>query len=289
MRIFSYLEAGRPAIGVLHPANPEAFVPVHELLPPAPADMTAFLADPDAISALRHALEAYRGPQAHSLAAVRLLPVVPRPGKIICMGLNYAAHAREGGNAIPSYPALFLRAASSQVAHGEPITRPKVSSQLDYEAELAVIIGRKARHLTTASALSCVAGYSIYNDASVRDFQRKSAQWTIGKNFDRTGGFGPSLVTPDELPEGAHGLRIRCILNGQTMQDGNTSDFIWGVAETLTLLSECMTLDPGDVVITGTPAGVGYARKPPVFMRSGDVCEVQIEGIGTLCNPIADE
>lgn len=202
------------------------------------------------------------------------------------MGLNYAEHAREGGNPIPGYPALFLRAASSQVAHGQPLVKPRVSEQLDFEAELAVVIGRQARYLTQANALDCVAGYSLYNDASVRDYQRKSTQWTAGKNFDGTGAFGPWLVTPDELPRGAAGLRIRSVLNGTTMQDGNTSDFIWNVEQTLVLLSECMTLNPGDVVITGTPAGVGYARKPPVFMCPGDVCEIIIEGIGTLSNPV---
>jgi 2-keto-4-pentenoate hydratase/2-oxohepta-3-ene-1,7-dioic acid hydratase in catechol pathway len=150
-------------------------------------------------------------------------------------------------------------------------------------------VGKKARNLTKENALNCVAGYSIFNDASLRDYQRKTNQWTIGKNFDQTGAFGPWLVTPDELPAGAHGLQIQSRLNGNLMQNANTKDFLWGVAETIQLITECMTLEPGDVVITGTPAGVGYARTPPVFMRPGDVCEIEIEGIGVLQNPIKDQ
>jgi 2-keto-4-pentenoate hydratase/2-oxohepta-3-ene-1,7-dioic acid hydratase in catechol pathway len=170
-----------------------------------------------------------------------------------------------------------------------PIIRPSVSDKLDYEAELAFIVGKKARNLTKENALDCVAGYSIFNDGSLRDYQRKTSQWTIGKNFDQTGAFGPWLVTPDELPSGAHGLQIQSRLNGNLMQNANTKDFLWGIAETIQLITECMTLEPGDVVITGTPAGVGYARTPPVFMKPGDVCEIEIEGIGILQNSIKDQ
>ncbi len=214
---------------------------------------------------------------------------IERPGKIVCMGLNYADHAKEGGNARPEYPSFFMRGPSSMTAHLSPIIRPKVSDKLDYEAELAFIVGKKARHLTLDNALDCVAGYSIFNDGSIRDYQRKTTQWTIGKNFDQTGAFGPWLVTPDELPSGCDGLNIQSRLNGQVMQNANTKDFLWGVAETIVLISECMTLEPGDVVITGTPAGVGYARTPPVFMKPGDICEIEIESIGVLRNTIADE
>lgn len=214
---------------------------------------------------------------------------IERPGKIVCMGLNYADHAKEGGNARPEYPSFFMRGQSSMTAHLSPIIRPKISDKLDYEAELAFIVGKKARHLTLENALDCVAGYSIFNDGSIRDYQRKTTQWTIGKNFDQTGAFGPWLVTPDELPLGCDGLNIQSRLNGQVMQNANTKDFLWGVAETIVLISECMTLEPGDVVITGTPAGVGYARTPPVFMKPGDICEIEIESIGVLCNTIADE
>ena len=139
------------------------------------------------------------------------------------------------------------------------------------------------------NALDCVFGYSCFNDGSVRDYQRKSSQWTIGKNFDQTGGFGPWIVTADELPPGGQGLRIQSILNGQVMQDANTHDFLWDVKESLVIISECLTLMPGDVIITGTPAGVGYARTPPVFMKQGDICDIVIEGVGTLRNTIRDE
>jgi acylpyruvate hydrolase len=175
------------------------------------------------------------------------------------------------------------------VAHGAAILRPRVSDRLDFEAELAVVIGQRVKHATLENALDAVAGYSCFNDGSLRDYQRKTSQWTIGKNFDFTGGFGPCLVTPDELPAGAKGLRIRSILNGQTMQDSTTTDMLWGVAELIVILSECMTLEPGDVIASGTPAGVGYARTPPVFMHAGDVIEIEIEGVGCLSNPIADE
>ncbi|MFC7611084.1 fumarylacetoacetate hydrolase family protein [Teichococcus aestuarii] len=167
--------------------------------------------------------------------------------------------------------------------------RPKASDKFDYEAELAIVIGKRARHLSESEALSCVAGYTCMNEGSVRDYQRKSTQWGMGKNFDRTGGLGPEIVTPDELPQGPNALRITARLNGETMQDSNTSDMIFSVPRILAILSEAMTLEPGDVIATGTPSGVGYARKPPVFMKGGDTMEIEIEGIGTLVNTVEDE
>ncbi len=223
------------------------------------------------------------------LATVKLLPVVPRPGKIICIGLNYVEHAKEGGNPIPDYPAVFFRGPTSLAAPGEALLRPKVSEKFDYEAELVIVIGQRARHLTEANALSCVAGYTCMNEGSIRDYQRKSAQWTMGKNFDRTGGLGPEIVTPDELPQGPNALRITSRLNGQTMQDSHTSDMIFSIPRILAILTEVMTLEPGDIIATGTPSGVGYPRKPPVFMKAGDVAEIEIEGIGILSNPVVDE
>ena len=223
-----------------------------------------------------------------ALDRLKLLPVIPNPGKIICIGLNYRDHAREGGNPIPDYPAVFLRTPTSLVAHGQPMLRPPVSDKLDFEAELAVIIGRTATRVSAGKALDYVAGYACFNDGSVRDYQRKSTQWTMGKNFDRTGGFGPELVTADELPDGARGLRLTSCVNGAVMQDGNTSDMIFDVATLIELLSEVMTLGPGDVIATGTPAGVGYARKPPLFLKPGDVCEVTISHVGTLSNPVRE-
>jgi acylpyruvate hydrolase len=222
-----------------------------------------------------------------ALADVELLPPVPNPGKIICIGLNYRAHAIEGGNPIPDYPAVFMRCTTSLAAPDGTMIYPKCSEKLDYEAELAVIIGKTARNVAAVDALDHVAGYSCFNDGSVRDFQRKSTQWTMGKNFDGTGGFGPGLVTPDELPAGASGLRLVARLNGKIMQDSSTADMIFDVATLIAILSEAMTLEPGDVIATGTPSGVGYARTPPVFMRPGDVIEIEIERIGTLTNVVA--
>lgn len=223
------------------------------------------------------------------LDTVRFLPVVPRPGKIICMGLNYADHAAEGGNNRPDYPSFFLRAPSSLTAHGAAIHRPRASDKLDFEAELAVVIGTTCRHLTPENALDAVAGYACFNDATLRDYQRRTAQWTIGKNFDATGAFGPWLVPASELAPGAAGLAIESRLNGVVMQSSNTAQMLFPVAETLCLVTEAMTLEPGDVIIMGTPAGVGYARKPPVWMQPGDTIEIEIERIGVLSNVIANE
>ncbi len=242
---------------------------------------------PGATSAVDLAVNTNGYPAGESFAAseVTLLAPVPRPGKVICIGLNYRAHAVEGGNPIPDYPAVFLRGATSLVGPQAEMILPTCSDKFDYEAELAIVIGRTATNVG-ADALDYVAGYACFNDGSVRDYQRKSSQWTMGKNFDRTGGFGPELVTPDELPAGASGLRIVSRLNGQVMQDGNTDDMIFGTAVLVATLSEAMTLEPGDVIATGTPAGVGYARKPPVFLRAGDRIEVEIERIGTLTNVV---
>lgn len=223
------------------------------------------------------------------LASVQLAPVLPEPGKIVCLGLNYYDHAKEGGREKPVYPWFFLRCASSLLAPNAKALRPKVSERLDWEAELAVVIGKTVKHCTMDNALDAVFGYSVFNDISVRDYQKKTPQWSIGKNFDRTGPFGPVLVTADELPAGATDLRIQARLNGQVMQDANTRDMIWGVAETIQLLTECMTLEPGDVIVMGTPAGVGQARTPPVWMKHDDVVEIEIENIGVLRNTIENE
>lgn len=222
-------------------------------------------------------------------AQVQWLTPVARPGKVICLGLNYAAHAAEGGNAAPEYPAFFMRGATSLIAHQAPLVRPRVSDKLDFEAELAVIIGRRARHLKESDALAAVAGYSCFNDGSLRDYQRRTSQWTIGKNFDGTGAFGPWLVPASELPPGASGLRIQSRLNGQVMQDDNTSNMMVSVQHALVLLSEALTLEPGDVIAMGTPAGVGYARSPSVWMQPGDRIEIEIESVGLLSNPVVQE
>ncbi|HTH98947.1 MAG TPA: fumarylacetoacetate hydrolase family protein [Stellaceae bacterium] len=222
-------------------------------------------------------------------AKVKYRPLIERPGKIICIGRNYAAHAREGGVEPPTYPEVFFRGPTSLAAHESGLLRPKCSDKFDYEAELVVVIGKTAKHVRAADALDVVAGYSICNEGTIRDYQRKSSQWTIGKNFDRTGALGPEMVTPDELPAGAKGLRIMTRLNGQVLQDDNTDNMIFSVPVLIEHLTECLTLEAGDVIISGTPQGVGYARKPPVFMKAGDTVEIEIPPIGILRNTIVDE
>lgn len=222
-------------------------------------------------------------------ASLTFLSPMVRPSKVICLGLNYRDHAEESGLGIPEFPVLFARFASSLIGHGAPIILPKASSQLDWEAELVAVLSKGGKNIAEADALNHVAGYSAFNDASIRDFQLRTPQWTAGKNFDDTGAFGPWLVTPDELPAGAAGLKIECRVNGQVMQSSNTGNLIFDVAKTISLLSSFMTLETGDVLVMGTPGGVGVARNPQVWMKAGDVCEVEIEGIGVLSNPIVAE
>ena len=220
------------------------------------------------------------------LTALELLPPLARPGKILCIGFNYADHVVETGQTLPAHPEVFVRFASTLTGHGAPIPRPEASTQLDFEGELAAVIGRAGRHISRETALDHIAGYSIFNDATIRDFQFRTRQWTLGKNFDGTGAFGPVLVTPDELPPGAKGLRLRTRLNGTVMQDAGTELMVFDVAALVAILSEVMTLEPGDVIVTGTPSGVGFTRTPPVWMKPGDVCEIELGGIGVLRNPI---
>ena len=219
------------------------------------------------------------------------LPVA-RPGKILCLGLNYLEHVKEGSQRdnIPKFPTIFMRCLTSMVPHEQPIIRPKASEQLDYEAEMMLVVGKRAKHLTMDNATSCIAGYSCSNEGSVREFQRKTTQWDMGKNFDRTGGFGPWMVTADELPAAGVGLKIESRLNGTVMQSDNTANMMFPVKEMLVYVTQGMTLEPGDIIFTGTPSGVGHARKPnPIWMKQGDVCEIEIEGIGVLRNPIQNE
>jgi acylpyruvate hydrolase len=226
------------------------------------------------------------------LAGLKFGFPVAQPGKIICLGLNYLDHIKEGPqrDTIPKYPSIFFRVLTSMVPHLQPLIRPRVSIQLDYEAEMVAIVSRRAKHLTIDNALSCIAGYSCSNEGSVREYQRHTTQWSYGKNFDRTGGFGPWMVSADELPPGGKGLKIMSRLNGNVMQSDNTSNMMFPLAETLVYLTKGMTLEPGDIILTGTPSGVGHARKPePVWMKPGDTIEIEVEGIGVLSNPIEDE
>jgi 2-keto-4-pentenoate hydratase/2-oxohepta-3-ene-1,7-dioic acid hydratase in catechol pathway len=289
MRLFSYQDSkGHNGVGALLKDSSDTFINLSATDPLISNNLQELIQSQESLNRAATAIQNLNAIKGR-IDSITFKPPIDKPGKIVCMGLNYADHAKEGGNARPEYPSFFMRGPSSLTAHLSPILRPRVSDKLDYEAELAFVIGKKARHLNLENALDCVAGYSIFNDGSIRDYQRKTNQWTIGKNFDQTGAFGPWLVTPDELPLGCDGLNIQSRLNGKVMQNANTKDFLWGVAETIVLISECMTLEPGDVVITGTPAGVGYARTPPVFMKAGDICEIEIESIGVLRNTIVDE
>lgn len=284
MRFVSYTAPQGATWGVV---NERGVVPAARLGAGVPAALQGVIEACVATPGLAAALAARAAAEpAVPLDSLALLPVMPAPRKIICLGVNYHDHAKEGGNTVAEYPALFLRCATSLLAHGAPLRVPALSSKLDFEAELALVIGRAARHVSEAQALDHVFGYACFNDASLRDYQRKTTQWTIGKNFDGTGGFGPCLVTADELPPGATGLHIESRLNGRVMQSASTSDMVFGVARTIALLSDALTLETGDVIVMGTPAGVGYARTPPVWMQAGDTIEIEIEGVGLLRNPV---
>ncbi|MCG6658934.1 fumarylacetoacetate hydrolase family protein [Halomonas campisalis] len=250
-----------------------------------PGDLLALLQQgPAALQGAFHTLAAAAPIEE---AAIRYLPPIERPGKIICVGLNYADHTKESPYEQPDYPTVFPRFASSLIGHQAAIIRPSVSEQLDYEGEMVAVVGKGGRNISLERALEHIAGYSIFNDASVRDYQFKSPQWTMGKNFDSTGAFGPRFVTADEVPLGGKGLQIKTRLNGEVVQQASTEDLIFSVAELVAIISEVLTLEAGDVIVTGTPSGVGFAKKPPLYMKEGDICQVEIEGLGILENPIA--
>ncbi len=254
-----------------------------------PTDLAALLAAGKGALA-KAARAARRAPKGAVVRAPRtLLPPIEKPGKIICVGLNYSDHAAEAGLKPPDYPILFLRVPGSVVGHGQAIIRPKASKHFDYECEMVVVIGRRGRHIAKSKALDYVAGYSVANEGSIRDFQMRSSQWTLGKNFDKTGSWGPDFVTADELPKGGKGLKIETRLNGRVLQSSSTSNMIFNTQTLVSVASKVMTLEPGDIILTGTPHGVGFVRKPPIFMKAGDVLEIEIEGIGLLRNPVRAE
>jgi 2-keto-4-pentenoate hydratase/2-oxohepta-3-ene-1,7-dioic acid hydratase in catechol pathway len=258
--------------------------------PRVPSDLGRWLADNDGdLKPLGDVAKRAHSSARLPLAGLAFALPVARPGKIVCLGLNYLEHAKEGGHQKPEFPSIFMRCRTSLTPHLAPIIRPFASETLDYEAELLVVIGRRMKHASLTDALGCIAGYSCFNDGSIRKFQRRTSQWDMGKNFDRTGGFGPWVIEAEALPPGAKGLKIESRLNGQVLQSDNTANMIFPVAETIVDLTQAMTLEPGDIVAMGTPSGVGHARKPPLWMRPGDVCEIEIEGIGVLRNPIAEE
>jgi 2-keto-4-pentenoate hydratase/2-oxohepta-3-ene-1,7-dioic acid hydratase in catechol pathway len=265
------------------PANPLAWFDMDgDWFPKARAIAEALMSDDEALAKANE-----KGWLVPARDAYWFAPV-PRPGKLICIGLNYKDHAAESKMAIPENPVVFSKFSTSVIAPGEPVVLPPQSKQVDYEAELAVVIGRRAKNVSADRAYDYVLGYTAVNDVSARDFQFADGQWQRGKSCDTFAPMGQTIITTDQIPD-PHKLSIKLILNGQTMQDSNTDQLIFGVPRLIEFLSETIALEPGDVIATGTPAGVGFARNPPVFLKAGDQMEVLIEGMGGLGNPVVEE
>lgn len=287
MRFVTFLNGDAEALGV---RAGDDVIDVTALHPDAPRSMAALIASGrDGLAMIAAAIASAPSSARQPFSAARLLAPLTRPGKIVCVGLNYADHRAEAGESTserPAFPGMFHKLASSVVGPGAPILVPAVSEQLDFEGELAVIIGKRAHRVAVADALDHVFGYTILDDGSVRDFQVQKAV-AAGKNFDCSGAMGPQIVTVEDLPPGASGLKLETRLNGAVMQSSNTGLLIFNVAEIISMLSEIHALEPGDVIATGTCAGVGGGRTPPIWMKAGDVLEIEIEGIGVLRNPVA--
>ncbi len=284
MKLLSFIHQGRETWGAL--VGPDAIVDLGKAMPQY-ATLTDYIASGAYLNAQQDAANKTADVK---LADITFLPVIPKPEKIVCAVRNYMDHHQEVLAAgmhreLSEEPPIFLRVWRSQVAHGQPIVCPKVSESLDWEGELAVIIGKEGRHIAEADAFDHVAGYSCYNDGSIREWQFHAKQIASGKNFESTGGFGPWMVTADEIAPNQQ-LKLVTRLNGEVVQSSHTGHMIFSIAKLISYASTIFTLVPGDVIATGTPAGVGWSRKPAWFMKPGDVCEVEIEGIGTLVNPI---
>ncbi len=264
----------------------DVIVDLHRADPALPVDAISFLAE--GASARARATEVLSAPPAHAIReydAEHLTAPIPRPGKIICIGLNYRDHAAESAQAVPDYPTVFAKYATCIIGPREAIVLPRASKRVDYEGELAVVIGRYAKDVTAAEALGYVAGYAPFNDVSARDYQQRTSQWTIGKTFDTFGPMGPALVTADDVRD-PHNLTLRVTIGNEVLQESNTRHLIFSIPRLIAYLSAVMTLEPGDVIATGTPGGVGDARTPPRYLRPGEVVIVDIEGIGRLENPV---
>ena len=282
MKLISFLHHGAPAYGAVIGDDVLDLTPILGAQAP---DLKTLLAK-NLVGAAAQAAQAHK--PTLKFAQLTLLPVIPNPGNIFCIGLNYGEHVRETGREVTETPVIFLRLADSQVAHGQDILRPAESHRLDYEAEIAVIIGQGGRRIREEDAWKHIAGYSCYNDGSVRDWQVATSQWTPGKNFYKTGGFGPWMVTSDEIAPGQV-MRLQTVLNGQVLQDTTTDKMIHSIPRQIAYISTFIPLSPGDVIVTGTPGGVGNKRNPQIFMKPGDVCEIVVDAIGTLRNGIRDD
>ena len=283
MKYISFTAAGRNSYGIVRDDN--RVVDLGPVFGPEAPDLKALITR----GWLRKASDTATAATATlALEEVALLPVIPNPGKIVCVGLNYSEHVRETGRSVTESPTLFLRVPASQVAHGDAIVRPPESDKLDYEGEIAIVIGVGGRRIAEDRAWDHIAGYACYNDASVRDWQTATPQWTAGKNFWRTGGFGPWMVSADEIAPGRT-MTLVTRLNGIEMQRATTDMLIHSIPRQIAYISTFVPLEPGDVIVTGTPGGVGAKRTPPVFMRAGDTVEVEVDGIGVLRNTVRDE
>lgn len=282
MRVLSFRFDGRESFGIVTAAG---VIDAGRRLDVPLASVRDVLAE-DALDELRELSEQVQADYAFD--EIEFLPVIPVADKIICVGINYRPHIEETGREPPAYPMLFTRFPSSQTGHGQPLITPSVSGKFDYEGELAVIIGRGGRHIPEHGALRHVAGYACFNDGSVRDYQRHTSQFTPGKNFTRSGGFGPWMTTADEIGDPA-ALTLETRLNGTTMQSASVGDLVFDIPALIAYISTFAALLPGDVIVTGTPGGVGFVRKPPVYMKPGDVVEVDISGIGVLRNTVSEE
>ena len=282
MKLISFLNQGTPSYGIV---NGDDVLDLTPILGAQAPDLKTLIAR-DLLGAAAEAAKTH--PFSLQYSQLTLLPVIPNPGQIFCIGLNYGEHVRETGKEITETPVIFLRLPESQVAHGQDIVRPPESHRLDYEAEIAIVIGKPGRRIQEEDAWDHIAGYACYNDGSIRDWQVATSQWTPGKNFYKTGGFGPWMVTSDEIPAGKV-MRLQTILNGQVLQDTTTDKMIHNIPRQIAYISTFIPLSPGDVIVTGTPGGVGNKRTPQIFMKPGDVCEIVVDAIGTLRNTVRDE
>jgi 2-keto-4-pentenoate hydratase/2-oxohepta-3-ene-1,7-dioic acid hydratase in catechol pathway len=288
MRLATILTQHGPRAAI---ATSDSYIDLHATDPGLPSCVKTLLAGSASIRKAAAEAAASSNAVKYAANAVKILPPIPNPGKILCIGLNYRDHAIEGGKAIPVEPVVFGKFSNTLIAHGEAIVVPKVAQKVDYEAELVIVIGKKGKHIpNTNAAFQYVGGYTCGHDVSARDwqFRGEEKQWIIGKTFDTFAPIGPVLVTSDEIPD-PHNLQVQLRLNGTTLQNSNTKEFIFGVPHLLWFLSQVVTLEPGDLIFTGTPPGVGIARKPPILLKAGDVAEVEIEKIGVLKNPVVAE
>ena len=282
MKLISFLNAGQASYGIV---NGDDVLDLQPILGAQAPDLRALI-EQNLFAAAAEAASKHK--PGLKFSQLTLLPVIPNPDKIICVGLNYGEHVRETGREITESPALFLRVPASQVAHGQDIVRPPESTRLDYEGEIAIVIGKGGRRISEADAWSHIAGYSCYNDGSIRDWQGSTSQWTAGKNFWRTGGFGPWLVTADEIKPDQN-MTLVTRLNGVELQRATTDMMIHSIPRQIAYISTFTPLQAGDVIVTGTPGGVGNKRNPQVFMKPGDVVEIDVDAIGILRNSIRDE